>query len=171
MDEMLRLIKPNYYHELDVQDALRVYWPSLFPDHPLVSLAVHSTSFRPDLVGANAALTDILICELKTKYTRADEAVSQVVRYGTIFHSKYPNVTVRLLAIGPWQMEAEFEFQKHDGYPVILVPMTTLVARLFRMSEPLLSFYQIFGRVEAMHQENKIDISAWPDLSKVKEKS
>ena len=171
MDEMLRLLKPHYYHELDVQDALRVYWPSLFPDHPLTSLAVHSNLFRPDLVGANVALNDILICELKTKHTRAGQAVFQVVRYGKIFHAKYPNVTVRLLAIGPWQIEAEFEFQKHDGYPVILVPMTTLVARLFRMSEPLLSYYRILSRVEATHQENRVDTSAWPALSEVKEKT
>lgn len=143
------LLSPASYDEVkDVQQALKMYWPILFPEYTLARRLNMPLTWQPDLIGYSK--NEILLIEVKAHGgNRKHESVVQVVGYAEELHGTYPDASVKLLAIGPWKTKSDIDIVEFDGYQVGVIDIREIGKRLIIQAERLLLAYSHLNAIQS----------------------
>jgi len=146
------LLRPGHYKEVEVQRAIKQFWPYLFPNYELLyRIRDMPSTWLPDIVAVerDSEFGSILIIELKGKPPSSplDAAVAQVVRYGKEFHKQHPAILLRLVVIGPWRAAKSIPIIEHHGYSVLALQIQRLSHVLTVHADNLLAWATDYPRI------------------------
>lgn len=130
MNKILYLLYAENYPEKNLNQVITEHWKLWFPNYSLTKLLIGSQKFQSDLAAINDQATEVILVELKKASHEKKRAVQQVVRYAKLYHAVYPNVPLRLLAIGPWREGIKPKIIPSDGYNVCALPTEYLAHQL-----------------------------------------
>lgn len=140
MSVLQYLLAPKYWYEKDIQIAIEEFWDALFMGYELVNrqrIRKLEGDWQPDLVGVDQRHGRVLIVELKGDPPNGNKksAVAQVVKYGEEFHAQWPDISLDLLVIGPWNQKNEREEMEHNGYKVRVIDVRRIGIALLDRAE------------------------------------